>query len=67
LFLNDYFVSGTGSAVFREAARIKITPRRNNNNRATMDLDGEELFPLNFRPDGYQNNNSIARITIKIS
>jgi len=32
-----------------------------------MDLDGEEFFPLNFRPHGYQNNNSIARITIKIN
>ncbi len=29
-----------------------------------MDLDGEEFFPLNFRPDGFNKNNSIARITI---
>lgn len=29
-----------------------------------MDLDGEELFPFNFRPDGCNKNNSIARITI---
>jgi hypothetical protein len=52
MFLMDFFISGTGSALLREAARIKITLRRNKNNRETMDLDGEELFPFNFRPDG---------------
>lgn len=32
-----------------------------------MDLDGEEFFPFNFRPDGFNKNNSIARITITLN
>ena len=49
LFLLDFYMYGTRRASNWAATRIKIKICCNNNKKLTMDLDGEEFFPFDFR------------------